>query len=146
MYTAYGPRGLYWNPASLLKYGMVRVRSKYFCVRTLRGYKSGTIEKKRDSAVFWFKFEKNRWKCVGTRALPSKFGLLGKTFRSFGGDRVKRPMGMKAHFSTFPWWFLHVMNKGIKSNQLLLIQPTTNAKWSLNRRDNNPSNDTWRCW
>ena len=31
-------------------------------------------------------------------------------------------------------------------NQLLLIQPTTNAKWSLNRRDNNPSNDTRRCW
>ena len=26
-------------------------------------------------------------------------------------------------------------------NQLLLIQPTTNAKWSLNRGDNNPSND-----
>ena len=31
-------------------------------------------------------------------------------------------------------------------NQLLLIQPTTNAKWSLNRRDNNPSKDTRRCW
>ena len=31
-------------------------------------------------------------------------------------------------------------------NQLLLIQPTTNAKWSLNRRDNNSSNDTKRCW
>ena len=31
-------------------------------------------------------------------------------------------------------------------NQLLLIQPTTNAKWSLNRRDNNSSNDTRRCW
>ena len=31
-------------------------------------------------------------------------------------------------------------------SQLLLIQPTTNAKWSLNRRDNNPSNDTRRCW
>ena len=31
-------------------------------------------------------------------------------------------------------------------NQLLLIQSTTNAKWSLNRRDNNSSNDTRRCW
>ena len=31
-------------------------------------------------------------------------------------------------------------------NQLLLIQPTTNAKWSLIRRDNNSSNDTKRCW
>ena len=31
-------------------------------------------------------------------------------------------------------------------NQLLLIQPTTNAKWSLHRRDNNSSNDTRRCW
>ena len=31
-------------------------------------------------------------------------------------------------------------------NQLLLIQPTTNAKCSLNRRDNNSSNDTRRCW
>ena len=27
-------------------------------------------------------------------------------------------------------------------NQLLLIQPATNARWSLNRRDNNSSNDT----
>ena len=34
----------------------------------------------------------------------------------------------------------------MKFNQLLLIQPTTNAKWSLNRRDNNSSNDTERCW
>ena len=31
-------------------------------------------------------------------------------------------------------------------NQLLLIQPTTNAKGSLNRRENNSSNDTRRCW
>ena len=39
MYTAYGPRGL---------------------VVSLRGYKAGTVGKKRDSAVFWYKFEKNR--------------------------------------------------------------------------------------
>ena len=31
-------------------------------------------------------------------------------------------------------------------NRLLLIQPTTNAKGSLNRRNNNSSNDTGRCW
>ena len=31
-------------------------------------------------------------------------------------------------------------------SQLLLIQPTTNMKGSLNRRDNNSSNDTRRCW
>ena len=31
-------------------------------------------------------------------------------------------------------------------SQLLLIQPTTNAKVSLNRRHNNSSNDTRRCW
>ena len=37
-------------------------------------------------------------------------------------------------------------NDLIRFNQLLLIQPTTNAKWSLNRRDNNSSNDTKRCW
>ena len=30
--------------------------------------------------------------------------------------------------------------------QLLLIQPTTNAKGSLNCRDYNSSNDTRRCW
>ena len=29
--------------------------------------------------------------------------------------------------------------------QLLLIQPTTNMKGSLYRRDNNSSNDTRRC-
>ena len=28
----------------------------------------------------------------------------------------------------------------------LLIQPTTKAKWLLNQRDNNSSNDTRRCW
>ena len=31
-------------------------------------------------------------------------------------------------------------------NHLVLIQPTTNAKWSLNRRDNHSSNDTRRYW
>ena len=36
---------------------------------------------------------------MGTRAPPSFFGLLGKIVRSFGEERAKRPMGMKARFA-----------------------------------------------
>ena len=91
-------------------------------MRTLRDYKSGTVGKKRDSAVFWYKFEKNRSKCVGTRAPPSFFSLLGTIFWPFAEDRAKRPTGMKARLARSLGGFLHVVNKGIKSG---MMRPST---------------------
>ena len=67
------------------KIDMVRLRSKYFCVRTQHSYKSlGTVGKKRDVAGFFFgtSLKKNRWKCVGTRTPQSQFALLRETRRN----------------------------------------------------------------
>ena len=68
--------------------------------------------------------------CYQTRWLRSSKARLSSS--SFALPRSLLPFWIGAIFSTFLelWSFQ-------RFNQLLLMQPTTNAKWSLNRRDNN---------
>ena len=101
MYTAFSLRGLYWNPASPVKLTWSELdRSNFACARSAVT-SLVLLERKETRAqpFFWYRFERNRWKCVGSRAPPSRFGLLGKPFRSFGGDRAKWPMDMKGRLA-----------------------------------------------
>ena len=50
-------------------------------MRTLHGYKSGTVGKKRDLAVFWYEIEK---KSVKVRAPQSKFTIWMEKFAAYG--------------------------------------------------------------
>ena len=52
---------------------------------------------------------------------------------------------VRSNFSPSRGAWRRLTRKTGRFNQLLLIQPTTNAKRSLNRRDKNSSNDTRRC-
>ena len=50
---------------------------------------------------------------------------FGENFSLFWGDRVKRPMGMKARLARSFGRFLHVVNKGIKSG---MMRPSTKLR------------------
>ena len=98
MYTAYGPRGLYWNPASPVKLTWSELdRSNFACARST--VKSLVPLERKETQPFFVQVWKKSVKVCGYTSSAKFFGLLGKIVRSFVGDRAKRPMGMKARLA-----------------------------------------------
>ena len=121
MYTAYGPRGLYWNPASPLKLTWSELdRSNFACARS--AVTSLVPLERKETQPFLGTSLKNISESVSVHELRQAGSVFwGKLFALLGETGRNNPWASsEGSFSTFPWRFLHVVNKGIKSGMMRL--------------------------
>ena len=114
MYTAYGPRGLYWNLGSPIKLTWSELdRSNFACARSAVT-SLVPLERKETQPFFGTSLKK-----IGESVSVLE---LRQVFSVFWGRQGETTHGHEGSFSTFPWRFLHVVNKGIKSG---MMHPST---------------------
>ena len=118
MYTAYGPRGLYWNPASPVKLTWSELdRSNFACARSAVT-SLVPLERKETQPFFSTSLKNTTVKVCGYTRSAKFFRPFGENCSVFWGRQGEMTHGHEGSFSTFLWRFLHVMNKGIKSGMM----------------------------